>query len=70
MGASFIDLITIKESNKFYKLAGSDIICKHCNDRIGDINKNDSSGFGVRLNINQVKKKKQFQYGLIPHHYK
>ena len=51
--------IALAERNKFYKLQGSKATCGKCGARIGEVDKNDSGGFGMRLNLGAVKKKKR-----------
>ncbi len=52
------DRIVVKGIEKFYKVAGSHISCKACNGRLGEVSLNDSRGFGLRINLGAVKKKK------------
>ena len=53
--------IALEERNKFYSIKGSNVTCAGCNSRIGEVNKNDSGGFGMRLNLRGVKKKERRQ---------
>ena len=51
--------IALEERNKFYSIKSGNVTCAACNSKIGEVNKNDSGGFGVRLNLRDVKKKKK-----------
>ena len=51
---------THQDSSYHYGLCAFYLFDADSNGRIGGVNKNDSGGFGVRLNINQVKKKNDF----------
>ena len=53
------DRIALEKRNKFYKTTDSDIHCRVCDGQLGGLNNNDSGGFGLRVNINKVKKQKK-----------
>ena len=51
--------IALDERNKFYKLQGSEATCGRCDSVIGEVDENDSGGFGLRLNVGAIKKEKR-----------
>ena len=51
--------IVLEKRNKFYSIKNSNVTCAGCTGRIGEVDKNDSGGFGMRLNLGAVKKKKR-----------
>ena len=51
--------IALAEQNKFYKLQGSKATCGRCGAVIGEVDRNGSGGFGMRLNLEAVKKRKR-----------
>jgi len=51
--------IALEERNKFYNIQNSHATCRACKGRIGEVTKNDTGGFGMRLNLGSVKKKKR-----------
>jgi len=55
------DRINIDDRKKFYKVAlGSpQVTCRGCNGRIGEVDLNHTNGFGVRINLGSVKKRKR-----------
>ena len=53
------DRIEIEDHEDFYKVRGSHLTCKNCNGRIGAATGNDSRGFGLRLQLGNVNKKKR-----------
>ena len=53
------DRIALDQRNKFYKVQGSKATCGNCDSTIGEVDKNDSGGFGMRLNLGAVKKNKK-----------
>ena len=55
--------IALEERNKFYKVTTeSHLKCKSCNSLLGSAIQNDSGGFGIRLNLDKVKKRKRKNY--------
>ena len=51
--------IALAERNKFYKIQDSKATCGKCGSILGEVTKNDTGGFGMRLNLGAVKKKKR-----------
>ena len=61
--------IALEERNKFYKIQNSAATCGRCDAVIGEANENDSGGFGLRINLGAVGKKKK-QKNLINNKWK
>lgn len=51
--------IDLAERNQFYKRQIDDVKCRRCGAGLGDVHNNDSGGFGMRLNLGAVKKRKK-----------
>ena len=51
--------IVLDDRMKFYKVTDSHLTCKSCKGHIGSINRNNTGGFGMRLNLSKVKKKRR-----------
>jgi len=51
--------LALEKRNKFYSIKNSSATCAGCTGRIGEVDKNNSGGFGMRLNLSAVKKKKR-----------
>ena len=51
--------VALAERNQFYKRQIDDVKCGRCDATIGEVRNNDSGGFGIRLNLGAVKKRKK-----------
>ena len=47
------------ERNQFYKRQIDDVKCRRCDSPIGEVHHNDSGGFGMRLNMDAMKRRKK-----------
>lgn len=51
--------VKLEKRNKFYKIQNSVTTCGRCDAVIGEANENDSGGFGLRINLGAIGKKKR-----------
>ncbi len=51
--------VALAERNQFYKRQIDDVKCRRCDSPIGEVHHNDSGGFGMRLNMDAMKRRKK-----------